>query len=117
MRLNRLLSFLTILLLLNSCDYRTPSKERFEKITKISLPNPITVIQDRFEESGPDYGLFYKVTLNQNDCISILNLIQVSNDWKKNDHKWEFYKTENGIIYNIVFSKNECQISYNEELI
>jgi hypothetical protein len=103
--------------LLYSCNYRTPSEIRFEKITKISLPDSITILQDRFEESGPDYGLFYIVVLKENDCEKILKLIKASSDWDKDGNKWKFYKTVNGIIYNIVFSVEECQISYYEDLI
>ena len=117
MKLNRFLLLLMISFLFYSCNYRTPSKVRFEKITRIQLSDSITVIQDRFENSGPDYGLFYKVTLNQNDCDTILKLIRESNDWKEVGNKWKFYKTQNGTIYNIIFFKDECLISYNEDLI
>ena len=117
MKLNTFYWALVISVLLNSCNYRTPSKDRFEKITKISLPNSINVTYDRFEESGPDYGLFYKVSLNQTDCLEILDKIEKSNEWIKKSNEWTFNKTIDGIIYNISFSVKECQITYDEILI
>lgn len=106
-----------ISLFLNSCDYRTPSNVRFEKITKIALPNSMKVIQDIFEESGPDYSLFFKVSFNENDCLEMLEKIQKSKTWTKDASEWKFYKTIDGITFNIVFSVEKCQISYNEDLI
>ena len=106
-----------ICVFINSCNYRTPSKIRFEKITKISLSDSITITEDRFEDSGPDYGLFYKVILEENECAKILKFISESKDWKKDENKWRFYKREDGIIYDIAFSEYDCQISYSEDLI
>lgn len=117
MNLKITISIISVLFLLNSCDYRTPSKDRFENITKIELTDSINVIQDRFEESGPDYGLFYKFTLNDTDCLELKTKIEQSNEWEKKDSEWTFYKTVNGIIYNITFPFEDCQISYNEDLI
>ena len=104
------------LFIFNSCD-RTPSRNRFETITKIELTDSINVIHDRFEDSGPDYGLFYKFKLNENDCLDLQSKIQQSDDWEKQEGNWTFYKTVDGIIYNITFSIQDCQISYQEDLI
>lgn len=106
-----------ITLMLNSCNYRTPSKERFEKVTGIELSDSIKVIEDRFEESGPDYGLTYKISISKKDCIKQFEIIKKSKDWIKNGNSWRFYKTIDGIMYDIVFSVDKCQISYDEELI
>jgi hypothetical protein len=117
MSLKIAISIISILILFNSCDYRTPSKDRFENITKIELTDSINVIQDRFEDSGPDYGLFYKFTLNDINCLDLKSKIERSKDWVKKGNEWTFYKTVNGTIYNITFSIEKCQISYNEDLI
>lgn len=106
-----------VLVLLNSCDYRRSSKDRFEEITQIELPDSIKVLQDRFEESGTDYGLFYKVSLNQKNCLEMLGKIQKSNGWVEKQNEWTCYKTVDGIIYNITFSIENCQIVFNEDLI
>jgi len=117
MKLKFTFSIVSILILCNSCDYRTPSKNRFENITKIELTDSIIVIQDRFEDSGPDYGLFYKFTFNESDCLDFKSKIQQSEVWIKEGGDFKFYKTVDGIIYNITFSTEECQISYYEDLI
>ena len=108
---------MSILVLLNSCNYRKQSKERFEKITKIELSNSINVIIDRFESAGPDYSLFYKFGLNENDCLDFKSKLKESKEWINKDGVWTFYKTVNGIIYKINFSEKECKVSYNEDLI
>lgn len=104
-----------IFLLLSSC--RTPSKERFQKITGIELSDSITVIEDKFEESGPDFGLSYIILISKNDCIAISNFIENSDEWRKDGKNWKFHTTKNGITYDIVFSIDECKISYYENLI
>ena len=106
-----------ITLLLNSCNYRTPSKVRFEKITGIELSDSIKVIEDRFEGSGPDYGLYYKISISKKDCVELFKNIEKSKDWIKDGNLWQFNKSIDGITYDIVFSVDECKISYNEELI
>ena len=116
MNLKNFFVIIIIALILKSCDYRTPSKIRFEKITSINLPNSITVIQDRFEESGPDYGLIYEISLNKIECYKILEKIKNSEDWINSNNKWKFDKTTDGIIYQIIFLENECQINYIEEI-
>lgn len=117
MKLKSLCVLILTLVLLNSCDYRTPSKDRFEKITKIELSDSINVTEDRFESAGPDYGLFYKFGLNENDCLGFKSKMKESEGWINKDGVWTFYKTVDGIIYNITFSGKECEISYNEDLI
>lgn len=104
-----------ILMLVSSC--RTASKERFEKTTRIELSNSITVIEDKFEESGPDFGLTYVILISKKDCFDISNFLENSKKWRKNGNDWEFHETINGIKYDIVFSVSECKISYNESLI
>lgn len=117
MTLKRVSIFDTILMLLISCSYRTPSKIRFKKITNLDLPDSITVIQDRFEESGPDYGLFYEFMINEKSCLEILETLEKSNDWEKANNRLEFQKTNDGIIYSILILKDEKKIIYREELI
>jgi len=117
MILKRFSILATILTLMISCNYRTPSKVRFERITNINLPDSITVIQDRFEESGPDYGLYYELMLKEKDCLNILEKLENSNRWEKTDNRLEFQKTNDGIIYNILILKDDNKIIYREELI
>lgn len=117
MNIKLTISLISILILCDSCDFRTPSKERFENITKIELTDSINVIQDRFEDSGPDFGLFYKFTFNESDCLAFKSKIQQSEDWIQEGGEFKFNKTVDGIIYNITFSIQECQISYYEDLI
>lgn len=104
--------FLT--LLINSCDYRTPSKDRFEKITGIELSDSIKVLNDSFTEMGPDYSLSYKLILSQNECENVIIKIQEKNNWSLQHNEWEFNKTANNTYYNITFSIENCQLSYLE---
>jgi len=117
MKLKSVFAFSLILILLSSCDYRTSSKDRFEKITKIELSDSINVTEDRFESLGPDYRLFYKFDLNKNDCIDFKSKIKNSEGWVNNNNEWSFNITVDGTIYNITFFEQECQVSYNEDLI
>ena len=73
--------------------------------------------EDRFEESGPDYGLFYKVSLSKSDCLEMCNKIRKSKDWTEDEEVWRFYKAVDGTIYNITFYPDMCRFSYIEELI
>jgi len=108
---------LIIVFSFGACNYSTPSDVRFEKTTGIFLTDSITILQDRFEESGPDYGLYFEFKLKENDCIEIMEIISKSKDWEKIDNGWKLYKTDDGIIFNISFSIDDCKIIYREELI
>lgn len=107
----------SLIFILSSCNYRTPSRLRFKKITNITLPDSIDVLEDRFESSGSDYGLFYEFKLKEKDCSFFFNQIKNSSEWNKTKEGWKFHKTDEGIIYNIIFIKDECKIRYNEDLI
>lgn len=106
-----------VILFISSCNYRTPSDIRFERTTGIELSDSIIVLQDRFEESGPDYGLYYEFKLFDKDCKKIKRTVSKSKDWKEIEKGWEFHKTIDGIIYMISFSRTDCKIIYREELI
>jgi hypothetical protein len=43
--------------------------------------------------------------------------MEESEGWINKDGVWTFYKTVDGLIYNITFSEKECEVSYNEDLI
>lgn len=114
----KLLIFFWIILILvffSSC--RTPSKERFEKIIGIELSDSIKVIEDKFEESGSDYGLTYVIIISKKDCLNLSNYIESSKKWSKKETVWEFHETIDGIMYDIIFSGSECKITYDETLI
>lgn len=115
--LKSLIALIFALVLLNSCDYRTPSKDRFEKVTKIELSGSIKVSEDRFETAGSDYGLIYKFGLNESECLDFKSKIKESQGWIKKDTVWTFYKIVDDTIYNITFSEQECEVTYNEDLI
>lgn len=100
-----------------SCNYRTPSNVRFEKTTGINLPDSITVIQDRFEDAGPDYELFYEFIITEKICVEILEKLENSNNWKKWNNRLAFERTNNGITYIILIIKKENKIIYREYLI
>lgn len=109
--------FISIMLLMNSCNYRTPSKIRFEKNVGIDLPDSLTIIQDRFEESGPDFGLYYEFQLDEKNCLEFIEKINKSNEWERTKNGWKFRKSDDGIIYSVFFSNDDCEIFYTEELI
>lgn len=117
MRLRHFLLLFGLSVLIYSCNYRTPSKIRFEKNTGLNLPDSITVLQDRFEESGPDYELFYKIQIEETGCLKIFEQLDSLNDWEKAQDRLEFQKTNEGIIYNILILKDKNIILYREELI
>ncbi|WP_340153373.1 hypothetical protein [uncultured Marivirga sp.] len=81
------------------------------------MSDSITVIEDIFQESGPDYGLSYKVSLTKNECLILIDEVQKSPDWEQEGSEFEFYKTIDGIIYNITFSSKECIITYYEDMV
>lgn len=117
MKIVKIYLIVILTLLFNSCNYRTSSKVRFEKITGVEFSDSIKVIEDKFEESGPDYGLSYKISISKKDGVGLTDNIVKSKDWVKDGKVWRFHKTIEGITYDIVFSESECLISYNEELI
>ena len=117
MSLRHFLLLFGLSILIYSCIYRTPSNIRFEKNTGLNLPDSIAVLQDRFEESGPDYGLFYKIQIKETDSLEILEQLDNLNDWKKAQDSLEYQKTNDGIIYNILILKDKNIIVYREELI
>jgi len=117
MKIKHFIILASIITVMSSCNYRTPSSIRFEKITGIALPDSITVIKDRFEETGPDYGLFYEFIITEEVCFEILENLEKSNDWKKWENSLEFQRINDGIIYNILIVINENKIIYREELI
>ncbi len=105
------------LFLLIACNYRTPSNVRFEKSTGIGFPDSATIIQDRFEETGPDYGLIFEFELKEKECSEIYKQLESSSHWKKIEDTPEFIKIDDRIIYKIQILKEKNIVSYQEELI
>lgn len=70
---------LIIMFLLSACDWgRTPSKERFEKNSHITIPSDVTIMKDEYEDMGSDYVINYTLRLPASSLKDFIKSIQQS---------------------------------------
>jgi len=112
---------------LSSCKQsRRPSKERFEEISRVIIPEGITVQKDEFYDMSPDYTIIYEVKIPQSDMTSLIKKIkrsglyhitvpykrkvsmyevQIDNDddgiWKQTETGYNFFKEDGKTQYSI----------------
>lgn len=56
---------LIVILLFCFRDYRTPSKDRLEKIADVKLPHDFKVIKDEYQDMLQDYCIIYTIQLTK----------------------------------------------------
>lgn len=120
------LVLLAVVVLLSSCDYRTPSKSRFKTACGIGIPEGATVLKDHFVEAGTEYGLEYKLLLTETDMKKCVKDIVGSkrfkaaapdknNTWVPAPLGFSFYLAKDGIYYQVEVDTMNNIIAYNEE--
>lgn len=84
-RLNRrinsiffLLPCLIIFILYCFKDYRTPSKDRLEKISAIHLPTKFKVLKDEYQDMLQDYCILYDIQFDSRSAKELIKSIIVS---------------------------------------
>jgi len=122
----KVLVLLLAVALFSSCDYRTPSKSRFETACGIEIPDKATVLKDHYVEAGKEYGIEYNVQLTEADmkkCVKdILKSKRFSaaatdknNSWIPAKLGFSFYLAKDGIYYQVEVDTMNNVIEYNEE--
>jgi hypothetical protein len=70
--------FLFIVLLLVGCSYRVPSKELFSESCGIEIPEGCQIVQDKYEDMGQDWTIYYNLKMNRADCAKLVQSIRSS---------------------------------------
>ena len=65
-------------------DYRTPSKDRLEKISNIKLPTDFKVLKDEYQDMWQDYCILYDIQLDTNATTELIKNITTSKFYNKN---------------------------------
>ena len=68
-------------------NYRTPSKDRVEKISDIKLPDRFKVIKDEYQDMIQDYSIIYEIQLDDKATGELIRSIQLS----------QYYNQDKGI--------------------
>jgi hypothetical protein len=114
---------------LSPCKHsRTPSKERFEKNSRIKIPEDAQVLKDEYYDMPPDYAIIYDLKIPQNAMTGLIKNIKRSGLYhitvasKRSLDKDEFQidkaapgvwkQTESGYT----FSKDEGKTQYRIEI-
>ncbi len=111
--------FLSIVIFstLISCDWRTPSRERFSDYCDIEIPENVEVMKDEYYDHIQDYSITYEIKLSKKECnILIKNIknsiyfnpdVKVNEEIKPymyksksaNDNKAIWYRTKKGFQF------------------
>lgn len=75
--IRRNLLFLTLSFILISCG-PTPSEERFERATRISIPNDVEVLKEEYQDMFQDYGIEYSIRLTSTQLDEVIMSIRRS---------------------------------------
>lgn len=59
-------------------DYRTPSKDKLEKISDIRLPTDYKVLKDEYQDMMQDYCIIYDIKLDRNATTELIKNIKTS---------------------------------------
>lgn len=104
-RLNRQINwtyigFLCLICILLFCfrNYRTPSKDRLEKISNIKLPSDFMVIKDEFHDMQQDYCLYYEIQFDKRASNELIKSIKASKYYNANAYHKEGWKDSDLIL-------------------
>lgn len=61
-----------------SCDWRTPSRDRFSDYCNIKIPENVEIIKDEYHDRIQDYAITYEIKLSQEECSSLIQSIKSS---------------------------------------
>lgn len=92
---------LACILTLLACNYRTSSKERFEKACGLKIPTGARVLRDEYHDTFQDYAIYYDVQLDTTGYNDLIGRIKNSNNFrpthKTSDRTW--VKNEKGYYF------------------
>lgn len=133
-----LLGLLVVFLVYNR-DYRSPSKERLEKSSKIKLPTDFKVLKDEYQDMWQDYCIVFDIQMDQKSSIELIESIKksafynpnafhngiwketdfISVDsvkavWSKSSSGYDFSRPYDRTTYSITFDTLTNKLSYNE---
>ena len=109
-------------------DYRTPSKERLEKVSDIKLPEDLKVLKDEYHDMLQDYCILYEIQLKNNSMPKLIRNIKASKFYNKNNFHNEAWTEKDFISVDSVkavwskspkgydFSRPYNRTTYNIEL-
>jgi len=135
------IAFLCLLTGLLFCfrDYRTPSKDRLEKIADVRLPHDFKVIKDEYQDMLQDYCIIFQIQMtvqggkefsnsirnsryfikqslqkkSENDSTH-LKMSPASPEWIKTSNGYEFITPFDRQTYSITFDTIKNRIDYQE---
>lgn len=116
---------LASLLLLSSCDYRTPSDSRMKSNIGLELPDNFTVLKDEYLEAGKDYSVQYNVVLDDKGMKETTKRIRASknfsrsedeknNTWIQSPKGYYIFSAKDGVSYEVIVDTTTNVIYYNE---
>jgi hypothetical protein len=120
-------------------DYRTPSKDRLEKVCDVKLPTDFSVLKDEYQDMWQDYCIlydiqfdrsattefikgiksakFYNPNVNPNSMLYDSLFIKVDNEkavWYKSDKGYRFNRQDGLTSYSIELDTVTNILKYNE---
>lgn len=91
---NRLNRRINLLLVLVPCliffvvyyfkDYRTPSKDRLEKMAAIHLPTKYKILKDEYQDMLQDYSVTYIIQFDKTSTMELIKNIKTSKFYNSN---------------------------------
>lgn len=74
-------------------NYRTPSKERLEEISKIKLPSNFKVLKDEYQDMIQDYCIQYEIQFDDNGKNELIQSIKSSPFYNPNSFGTSYYSS------------------------
>ena len=87
-------------------DYRTPSKNRLERISDVQLPTDYEVLKDEYQDMLQDYCIIYEIQFNEKASKKLISNIRTSKFYTKNSFTNELWKESDSVISVWSESKN-----------
>jgi hypothetical protein len=115
---------IAVVLFISSCSERK-SRDRFEEVCGIALPEDVEVLKDEFIDAGKDYGIQFNVQMGPEDrrkCAASIrssklftnDTTEKSNAWQPTQRGFRFFRAKDGIFYNIEVDTVSGVVTYNE---
>lgn len=78
--------FLYLISVLLYCikDYRTPSKDRIEKVSDVKLPKKFNVLKDEYQDTWQDYCILYDIQFDKNVTTEFIKAIKAAKFYNAN---------------------------------
>ncbi|GHB64990.1 hypothetical protein GCM10007390_18860 [Persicitalea jodogahamensis] len=109
-------------------DYRTPSKERLQKVADIKLPSDFKVLKDEYQDMWQDYCILYDIQLGNYATTELIENIKASKFYNKTSFHQGVWTEKDFVTVDSVkgvwcksltgfaFTRQEERMSYSIEL-